>query len=174
MRKLRYINKSTGAKTKDAFSNDGKIIAVLIVVLAVFGGGPLVSLLLEVNGGVLVGAMGLIFSLGLLAYWSKIYRERGLATRPRISFREIYVLYFGMSIEVGLIVDSATGRPDLTVSALTLMLPPMLIFIVAAMDDTPAARAYDRRFARSPRTLKEGTRAAQIQPLNPTENIVDR
>ena len=95
-------------------------------------------------GGVLIGVLALLISAGMCAYWYLTYQQRGLATKPRISFREIYVLYFGYSIEVGLIVHTMS-RPTDAVAAFALILPPMLICAIAAMDDTPTGRITERR-----------------------------
>ncbi len=96
-------------------------------------------------GGVIIGVLALLISAVMCAFWYRTYQQRGITTKPRISFREIYVLYFGFSIEVGLIVHTMAGTTDAGCAAAALFLPPMLIGIIAGMDDTPNGRVLERK-----------------------------
>ena len=99
----------------------------------------------NIPGGVIIGFLALLISGAMCAYWYRTYQQRGITTKPRISFREIYVLYFGFSIEVGLIVHTMSNTVDAGCSAAALLLPPMLIGIIAGMDDTPHGRILERK-----------------------------
>jgi hypothetical protein len=94
----------------------------------------------KLQQGIFTAAMSLYSSLVTLGYWWCAYRQRGLKARPRVSFREVYVLYFGMSVEVGLIVYSITAEPDAARNVSALLLPAVLIAVIALMDDTPDSR----------------------------------
>src|SRR6516162_3469444 len=84
--------------------------AMITAALMVFG-GALVDVIVrdafprDERFGAFSGICGIVFTALLLGYWWRVQRVQGLQGRPRISFRECYVLYFGLSIEVGLIVN---------------------------------------------------------------------
>ena len=87
--------------------------------------------------GVFSSLCGVLFSVGALWYWRQIYRERGLRETPRISMREVLVIYLGMSVEVGLIVELLKGGDDLALAGFCMLLPPAIVAVIAFADDTP-------------------------------------
>lgn len=141
-------SKHSQKRTRAAEPASSKPTEMVALSLA-FGVVLLILLSVAVNnrvpGGIIVGVLALLISAGMLAYWWKAYRDRGLKSKPRISFREVYVLYFGMSVEVGFIVHSMLGATEVCAQAFALITPPLLIGIVAAMDDTPYDRGAERR-----------------------------
>ena len=112
--------------------------------------------------GILSSALATLSTVSVLAYWWGQYRKQGLKERPRISFREIYVLYFGMSVEVGLIVGSMIGPTDVGRDLFSVLLPPFLIAVIALMDDTPNARELERA-----RVVRARTKPAQLSNRPP-------
>jgi hypothetical protein len=110
--------------------------------------------------GIFAAGMSVLSILVVSLYWWRTYRSRGLEARPRISFREIYVLYFGMSVEVGMIVNCITSPNDIALAVFSILLPPILIAVVALMDDTPNSRNVGSASIR-------GERAPQISDSGP-------
>lgn len=123
--------------------NDGsrliQIAVVAVVILMV--GAPTLSRLDRVQFTIFVAVM---FSAAALLYWRSIYVARGLDARPRMSFRVIFIIYIGMSIESGLLAYTAT-RPEEHWGLLGMLLPVALVYLVALIDDYPAGATVIRR-----------------------------
>jgi hypothetical protein len=96
----------------------------------------------EARFGVFAAGCAVVSTVLLLAYWWRVQWTQGFKARPRVSFREIFVLYFGLSIEVGLIVDTLKSSnyqaADHVVGLAAMFLPPALIVAIALIDDVPA------------------------------------
>jgi hypothetical protein len=122
--------------------------------------------------GVFAAMMSLLSTLVVSAYWWRTYRQHGLQARPRISFRETYVLYFGMSIEVGLIVNCITMPGDIALAFSSILLPPALIAIIALMDDTPDACLARARLVAPKAVLPQNS--AKPPESGPGSNSGDR
>ena len=95
-------------------------------------------------------AGGIILSGAALCYWYHLYAAAGLDTRPRVTLTEIMVLYIGMSVEVGLLVEVCrSGNEQIGISAM--LLPPALIYTVALMDQSPGPKPVYVRLRKTSR-----------------------
>src|SRR4051812_20916021 len=103
--------------------------------------------------GIFTGGCALVSTALLLLYWWRVQRTQGFQARPRVSFREFLVLYLGLSVEVGLIVNALKSSgygSDHMIGLAAMFLPPPLIVVIALIDDVPAtvhikARHRNRR-----------------------------
>jgi hypothetical protein len=123
--------------------NDGShlIQTAVAAVLIFMVGAPTLSRLDRVQFTIFIAVM---FSAAALLYWRSIYVSRGLDARPRMSFRVIFIIYIGMSIESGLLAYTAT-RPEQHWGLLGMLLPVALVYLVALIDDYPAGPSVIRR-----------------------------
>jgi hypothetical protein len=91
--------------------------------------------------GIFTSGCALVSTALLLLYWWRVQRTQGFEAKPRVSFREILVLYFGLSVEVGLIVkalQSSGYDSDHMIGLAAMFLPPGLVVAIALIDDVPA------------------------------------
>lgn len=106
-----------------------------------------------------VAGCAVVNTTAMLVYWCHVYRIRGRDDRPRFSLGEGMVIYFGLSIEDGFLVE--TWRSGDQKAAWAAILLPAALVIVMALLEAPSARRAMRRPRWSCPMPRSGTRATQ-------------
>jgi hypothetical protein len=96
-----------------------------------------------------VAGCALVNTTAMLVYWCHVYRMRGRDDRPRFSLGEGMVIYFGLSIEDGFLVETwRSGEQKAGWAAI--LLPPALVIVMALLEAPSARRAMRRPTWRGP------------------------
>ena len=77
------------------------------------------------------GMAGIVLSLGFLAYWMFFFRA------SQSTLRDGVLVYIGLSMEVGLIVQCFKDHSDVSLNFLTVLFPIVLCIVLMITDDPP-------------------------------------
>ena len=83
------------------------------------------------TAGAAGGLLGIIVSLCVVGFWFFRFRTK------RATLRDVFILYIGLSVEVGFIVNSFQPGADGAIGFVAFIVPLILGLVLLLSDDTP-------------------------------------
>ena len=98
-------------------------LTAVVLIIPAFNSGS--------SAGGIGGVFGILLSLGVVGYWFFQFRTR------RATLRDVFILFVGLSVEVGFIVNGFKPDADGMTGLVAFIFPLILATVLLLSDDTP-------------------------------------